>query len=419
MKTLDIWPAFPLVVYGDVPDTSSVDNVVAQLEHTGDRISRIDLHFSVTLRIEKLWTALQVQFPKLKVLALTFRGLPGPVLPDSLLGGSAPHLRFLSLVSVSFPALPKILLSATRLVYLHLWSIPHSGYCDFSPKAVVASLHMLTSLESFELGFSSPRSYLDRENRRSPLPTRSILPALTTFQFQGGIKYLEDFVSRIDAPRLDTLSITFFYDIGIFLDTPELNQFINRTPISGAYDEARFVFNKYGARVRLLSHHGSSDRQADIPTQRNERMVDVYLLQSRSDWQLLCLMQISITLSLRLLSTMESLFIYDNPLTPPDDIENTTSDWSNLLLIFTAVKNLYLADKVAPRIAPALQELTGGSGGRIDEVFPALQNIFLEGFQSSEPVQEGIAQLISALQLNNHPVAISVWDRGSSAWNFC
>jgi hypothetical protein len=64
-----------------------------------------------------------------------------------------------------------------------------------------------------------------------------------------------------------------------------------------------------------------------------------------------------------------------------------------------------------PSIALALQELTGG---RTTEVLPALENVFLEGFQSSEPVNEGIAQFISARQVTDHPVEISVWHRDFS-----
>jgi hypothetical protein len=56
----------------------------------------------------------------------------------------------------------------------------------------------------------------------------------------------------------------------------------------------------------------------------------------------------------------------------------------------------------------ALQKLTGG---RAAEVLPALQNVLLEGFRPSEPVQNDIARFISARQLTNHPVTISVWDR--------
>jgi hypothetical protein len=101
-------------------------------------------------------------------------------------------------------------------------------------------LSMLTSLEELQLEFESPQSCPDQESRRPPPPTRSVLPALTNFWFKGVNEYLEDLVARIDAPRLYRLSTTFFNDIDF--DTPELNQFISRTPTLGAYDEARLIF---------------------------------------------------------------------------------------------------------------------------------------------------------------------------------
>jgi len=116
-------------------------------------------------------------------------------------------------------------------------------------------------------------------------------------------------------------------------------------------------------------------------------------------------------MSLPLLSTKENLFIHEpanSQLDWNDGIENI--ELLELLLPFTAVKNLYLSKQFAPRIAHALQELTGGR----TEVLPTLQNLYLERFQPSESVEEGIAQFISARQLTNHPVAISVWDRGDS-----
>ena len=108
---------------------------------------------------------------------------------------------------------------------------------------------------------------------------------------------------------------------------------------------------------------------------------------------------------------MENLYIYEDPNSPPDwkdDIEKV--EWLDLLLAFTAVKNLYPSKQFAPRIAPALQELTEG---RITEVLPTLRNLFLDGFQPSVPVREGIRQFVSARQLINRPVAISVWERDS------
>jgi hypothetical protein len=392
-RSLDIWPTLPVHIQGGVSVTS-VDNAIAELEHS-DRIRQINLGCDTTSAIDKLWTAMQVPFPDLAFLYLSYGDSSYvPNNPDSFLGGSAPRLRFLTLISVPFPGLPKLLLSATHLVKLWLVNIPHSGY--ISPEELVTCLSMLTSLDTLQLQFYSPQSSPDQESRRSPPPTRSILPALTSFGFKGVNEYLEDLVSQIDAPRLNMLSTTFFNDIDF--DTPEFDQFISHTPTFGAYDEALLIFQSHEALVRLQSH----------PERSDNRMLKVKVLCQMPDWQLSSLAQIC-SLSLRLLLTMENLYIHEGPYSSPnwkDDIENT--EWLDLLLPFTAVKNLYLSKKFSPRIAPALQELTGE---RTTEVLPALQNILLEGFQPSEPVQDGIVRLISARRLINQPVAISVWNR--------
>ena len=392
-KSSDVWPALPLLILGDVPETS-VDDVIAELEHS-DRIRQIDLNCHSTSKIEKFWTSMQVLFPELVFLSLSFENSSHvPALPDIFLGGHAPRLRYLSLTSIPFPGLRNLLLSTAYLVHLKLVNIPHSGY--ISPGAMTTCLFMLTSLESFQLEFESPQSCPDQENRSSPPLTRSILPALASFSFKGVNEYLEDLIYRIDAPQLEQLSTTFFNDI--YFDTPELSQFIGRTPRFRSYDEAHLVFHGRKAQVGLKMKPKPSDL----------RMVEVNILCQMSDWQLSSLVQIC-ALSLRLLLLMENLYIYEGQSSPPDwknDIENT--EWLDLLLPFTAVKNLYLSKQFAPRIAPALHELTGG---RTTEVLPALQNIFLEGFHPSEPVQEGITQFISARGLSNHPVTISVWAR--------
>jgi hypothetical protein len=259
-------------------------------------------------------------------------------------------------------------------------------------------LSALTSLQLLQLEFESPQSCPALETQPPFLPTRFVLPTLTQFRFKGANEYLEEFVARIDAPQVYQLSITFFNDI--FFDTPELTQFISRTPTLGVYHEARLIFYSRQALVDLRPQPGSSDN----------RSVKVTILCRATDWQLSFLAQIC-TLSLRPLLTMENLYIYEDidpfpQLVWKDDIE--AAEWLDLLHPFTAVKNLYLSKHLAPRIVPALQELTGE---RTTEVLPALQNLFLEGFQPSEPVQEGIARFISARQLTNQPVVISVWDK--------
>jgi hypothetical protein len=74
------------------------------------------------------------------------------------------------------------------------------------------------------------------------------------------------------------------------------------------------------------------------------------------------------------------------------------------LLPFINVKDLQLSEKVAPCVAPALQELTGE---HVTEVLPTLQNLFLYDFKASQPVvEEGIRQFVAVRQFSAHPVAI-------------
>jgi hypothetical protein len=379
-----------------------VDNAIAELERS-DRITQINLVcHTITLpqqalRSKKLWTAMQVPFPELTALSLVFECRSyAPVLDDSFLGGSGPRLRYLYLDAVPFPGLPKLLLSATHLVKLHIRNVPPSG--SISPEAMTTCLSMLTSLQILQLEFGFPQSYLDLENRHLFPPTRSVLQTLTIFSFKGVNKYLEEFVARIDAPQLYRLSITFFS--AYRLQTPEFNQFISRTPTLRGYDEARLMFLTSEVRFRLRPFQ---------PEPSNQRKVEVKFLCRAPGREVSTLARIC-TLSLRLLLTMEDLYI-DGMLSSPlpfweDEIENT--EWLDLLRPFTAVKNLYLSQRISPRIALVLKELTGG---RTTEVLPALQNVLLEGFRPSEPVHNGIAQFISARQLTDHPVVISGWRR--------
>jgi len=397
-KTLDVWPTLPLLILGGVDeDLESVDDVIAGLE-LSDRISQINLECYTTSQIEKLGRAMQVPFPELAALCLSYaRWSYGPVLPDSFLGGSAPRLQYFYLGHIPFPGLPNLLLSTTHLVKLYLHRIPYSP--SISPEAMATCLSTLTSLDTLHLEFGSSESYPDLKSRPPFPPTRSVLSTLVNFSFKGVNEYFEEFVARIDAPQLYRLSTTFFNDVDF--DIPELNQFISCTPTLGAYDEARLIFHGFEALVRLRQtrREGSDHRKVEV-------IISDHWNAYRH--QLSTLAKIC-TLLLRLLLTMENLYIDGDiysPLIWKEGIENT--EWLELLLPFTAVKNLYVSKAFSPRIAPVLQELTGG---RTTQVLPALENVFLEGFQPSEPVQEGIAQFISARQLTNHPVAISVWDR--------
>jgi hypothetical protein len=123
------------------------------------------------------------------------------------------------------------------------------------------------------------------------------------------------------------------------------------------------------------------------------------------DWQVSSLEQVC-TWCLPPLSMLEDLHIYGDALRESekqDNIENAL--WLELLQPFTTVKNLYLSEGSARRIAPALQEL---AGGRMTEVLPALKNVFLEGLQTGT-IQESIRQFVATRQAIQ-PVKFFNWD---------
>ena len=391
---LDIWPPLPLVIQGGLTESVDFSNIVAVLKHR-DRVDEIRLWQVNSSALENVLAVMQEPFSELTYLRLeSFDEIDEtvPVVPDSFLGRSAPRLRTLVLYHIPFPGLPNLLLSATHLVTLYVLNIPHSGY--ISPASMVTTLSTLTTLESLRLEFQSPRSHPDQAIRLLLPSTRAVLPALTFFSFKGVCEYLDDFVARIYAPRLHDLSITFFNQI--VFDSPQLIQFISRTPTLKALETGHVVFEDCAAKINLSSQtsvYGS---------------LEVRISCREFDWQVSSLEQVC-TLCLPPLSALEDLSIYDHKLSYPrseDNIENTL--WLELLRPFTAVRKLYLSKEFARHIVPAFQELVEG---RTTEVLPMLQNIFLATLQPSEPVPEGIQQFVAMRQVTGHSIAVSDWGR--------
>ena len=366
--TLDIWPPFPLVIrdFGETfyEELSCLDNILAALEHN-DRVCQIDLHGFTSSQIEYFMdsAAIHKTFPELTDIRLEILndGLRR-ILPDSFLGGNASRLRSIILRGVPFPALPKLLLTVTHLVLLDL-DISPSAYIP--PEAMATSLSALTSLESLRLNFRNPGPRPASGNQRpSPPPlTRTLFRGLTKIRFKGASEYLEKILTWIDVLRLDELDITFFNQL--IFDTPQLFQFISRSPMLRAPEKGYVGFRSDAIIVKFL------------PKTPDYNVVSVRILCTASEWQLSSLKQVC-TSSLPLFSTLEDLYVFENQRDQPrwqDDVESTL--WLELLRPFAAVKNLYLSDVFVPHIAPALQELVGE---RTTEVFPILENIFLETY---------------------------------------
>jgi len=264
----------------------------------------------------------------------------------------------------------------------------NSGY--ISPEAMTAILSALTKLRSLYLNFQTPGFWAHGASRRPPVLTRVALPALIDFDFSGNSEYLEDIMSRIDAP-LDSIDVMFFGEL--VSDMPLLRDFICRTNILQAPHRTEISFSGFNARISLFQRKADFDFKV------------LNILWYTSDPQRSSLAQACSWL-LPPLPSLEYLGIYKYE---PEfwssqwvkEVEDT--QWMELLRPFIAVKDLALDEAFVLSVASALQELVGE---QVTEILPALQTISLEGFQSLDPVPDGIAKFIAARELAGRPVIV-------------
>ena len=391
-EMLDVWPALPFVIimgFRDSPgwerEVTLIDSIIGALEHH-EPICRIAFSCFPALLLSRLAAGIGQPFPMLTSLQLS--GVPHLETshPNSFLGGSAPCLRILTLIGISFPALPNLLLSASDLVHLDLWDIPNSAYIP--PNEMVVCLSALKRLKTLYLGFRS--NIPGRKGRCPPLLTRTVLHALTTLWFSGDTKYLEDIISQIHAPLLNDIDITLF-DLSTF-HAPQFVQFISRTEMLNALNRATVRLHRSCVEVTL----SSDNLRVDQPS-----------IRLRASWltsylQLIFLVPLCRScLPLPLLSILEYLDIYVHVYHWQHDAH--PDQWLELLGLFTSVKSLSLFDGL---ILPVMTALGGLVGGRVLEVLPVLQNVHLHWGESSAHLQKSVAQFVAARKLSGHPVAI-------------
>ena len=118
---------------------------------------------------------------------------------------------------------------------------------------MVVGLAALPRLRDFcvEFQLANPRPDLIHP----PSVTRIILPALTEFEFKGSREYLEDLVSRIDAPQLDQINIPYLNQLVDFQLT-QLPLFIDRSagPKLSPFRYARVTFYNDLVNFRTYRH---------------------------------------------------------------------------------------------------------------------------------------------------------------------
>jgi hypothetical protein len=368
------------------------------------RIRQIHIANTKDYQWEEVVTEMQRPFPALRSLLLETSETV--TLPDSFLNGSAPCLQDLSLRQISFPSLPRFLLTTSDLTSLHLLVIPNSGY--ISPLTMATSLSALPKLESLFIDFEYPTRLPERP---PPPPTRFVLPALAELQFQGMSEYFEVLVAQFDAPLLDRFNITFGFSRQpeLVFDIPQTFRFFShlkwpeRTRLTLMFDppyDTSIIFPPSNTYRLAHKHH------------RSWKFIGRWL-----DWQVSSVTHICSQI-LPFHSNVESLSIQCPNFSPHEDIisiwfpqdEMNSTLWSELFRSFTSVLRMEIPAPLEPFIVAALQGLQGEG---VPEVLPSLHSLAIlgDGRMSDEfaPRYQGIQPFVAARQRSGHPVAIYRW----------
>ena len=393
-EMLDIWPELPIYIYDFGHSSKEARDGIVAVLRLNHRVSGIHLNNTPDSGWETFAPLMQHSFPALTHLWVQ-PSHPKHVISGSFLGGSAPSLRDLVLIDISFPPLLELLLPATNLVRLRYDNIPRSGY--ISPQAMVSGLSALTRLESLSLTFLSPTYLPDGTIRIPPPRTHTLLPALTYLCFQGTPEYMEDLVAQIDAPPLESVEIILF-DQEV-LEVSELAKFIRRADKLSSPQQAEVTFESDFISVKLSPRLLLA--KFDPKTLMLNLTCDELVLRLSyvAQFCALCLPTPSPFESLHI--DVSTLYWWQ------DVIDGPGPQWLELLRPFNTVKNLRLSKTAAPHVALTLRGLLME---QVMEVLPALENVFISGLKPSGPVQEAISEFADARQLSGHPVSIHNWE---------
>lgn len=394
-KALDSWPTLSIAVWYPCQRAGRNRSLILEDENNAsfalrhpDRIREINLFLTTSL-LSKSGAQVLASFPALEYLRLESPNSTKmtPALPVGFLGGSTPRLRHIYLTAIAFPALPLLLLSTRNLVSLRLDKVSRRGY--FSPEALSIGLSMTTQLKSLRIHFLPFASsiYRDTGSAGKPLKTRAVLPALIEFHFSGDSAYLEDLISRMDAPVLEQLSITFFKP-GAF-ETVQLSQFISRTkPLASPHQMSILLL---GDEILVVDQFHPSTLKGRFQLQITSEEIDLQVTLPH------ILTRLSALLSGVQRLQMKS-FLPWSPWLDPDEMDLPL--WLDFFRSLKSVTRLEAAGVFVQSIESALEQLPEEM---VRRVLPALLELHVEKCPSSEGLFQKFA---NARQACGRPLTV-------------
>ena len=393
-KDLGLWPAFPLVIdyhYFRDARLPTLENIFTALEQR-DRVRHINISVPGSL-FGELFAAMEKPFPALTHLCLLRDNHEDePIIPGAFLGGSAPLLRDIFFSGILFPGIPTFLSSACDLVNLRLDDILHTSFP--SPEAMVTCLATLTKLETIFIRFQAPTTRPDRI--RVPPETWAILSSLTSFSFKRNNAYLEDFVARINAPRLNSIDITYTED-DFQVQATELARFIERSNLRPTRSGHTTIYFEFG-RTFFLFYHDTNPNDSAITVE----IESLEILSEQGVDMTMVLCQAEVLLSDVVHLEIES----DCPREIGEDDDTDNIWWLEFFHLFIAVETLRISYQFVEVVAHAFEKMPVEM---VTQVLPALKSLHLEGPFTQSATIEGLSSTFR--QAFGRPLIITSDDR--------
>ena len=221
-----------------------------------------------------------------------------------------------------------------------------------------------------------------------PPVERNVLPALILLHFKGACEYLDDLVSRIDAPQLIFINISYLNQ-PVGLQVAQLSKFIDRSvgPKLTLSRRAHVTFDN--TWVSFDTHCHAND-PTPLPTARIIASCEGIGRQVLHMAQVLSQFSAALPPSnfVDLGFEVENKWVRSTE--GMDDI-----DWRHLLLQFSAVKTMYVLNpKLARHVAFGLEHMDAGT-------LPSLDLLFLAGQPPSF-----VEKFVAARKFSGRPVTV-------------
>ena len=386
LKTLDYWPALPIVVeYGgspalDPPAPEDEDNILAALKRSDCVIS---IHLTITMSLLAKLSSIKEPFSELEDLVLLYEDCMELELPSAFRWGL--RLRKLHSTGISFPSPLQQLSSSRDVVDIQLHNTV--GVTYLSPEAFANALSGMTQLQSLSLQLYSSYPGQYRDNNIPPLSLeRAVLPALTRLRFRGVGEFFDRFMARIDPPLLRDIEITF---IGRPFVASNLFKLIDRINAQKSYSRAELLFSDHVISASFTK-----------PGDPMRPKLGISAAFRPSKWQ-----SFMIELCNHLatfLSGVEDLRIHaTRPSSGQDDMN--CERWAKLIHPFRGTKWFHIAGDLSTDIVLSLQL----SGERDEYLLPSLHKFCI---REPEPhyvhLREAIVSLIASRWLSDHIIGV-------------